>query len=63
MAHTVKGAMRFFRAETATQCGQELEDLAATGDLSSAPELFEQFKLEVERVLPVLQRFVETGEM
>jgi hypothetical protein len=32
-------------------------------DLASAPELFERLKSEVERVLPVLERFVETGEM
>jgi hypothetical protein len=41
----------------------ELEDLAASGDLTSAPELFERFKSEVEQVLPVLQRFVDTGEI
>ena len=63
MAHTIKGAMRFFHAETAQQCGLQLEELAASGDLTSAPELFERFKSEVERVLPVLQRFVDTGEM
>ena len=63
MAHTIKGAMRFFHAETAQQCGVELEELAAGGDLASAPELLERFKSEVEQVLPVLQRFVDTGEM
>ena len=63
LAHTVKGAMRFFHAESAMQPGQELEDLAGSGDLTSAPELFGRLKLEVERVLPVLQRFVDTGEM
>jgi HPt (histidine-containing phosphotransfer) domain-containing protein len=63
LAHTIKGAMSFFHAETAKQCGLDLENLADTGDLTSAPELFERLKSEVERVLPVLQRFVETGEM
>ena len=62
LAHTVKGAMRFFHSEAATQAGQELENLAGTGDLSSALELFERFKSEVERVLPVLRRFIDTGE-
>lgn len=63
LAHSVKGAMRFFRAEIAQQCGLELEELCGTGDLTRAPELFERLKSEVERVLPVLQRFVDTGEM
>jgi len=62
LAHTVKGAMRFFHSEAAMQAGQELENLAGTGDLSSALELFERFKSEVERVLPVLRRFIDTGE-
>ena len=63
LAHTVKGAMRFFRAETAMQCGQELEDLASTGDLTRAPELFARLESEVQHVLSVLQRFIDTGEM
>ena len=63
LAHTIKGAMRFFRAEAAQQCGQKLESQAATGDLSSARDLFDQLKTEVEQVLPVLQQFVDTGEM
>jgi signal transduction histidine kinase/DNA-binding response OmpR family regulator len=63
LAHTVKGAMWFFRAEIAQQCGLDLENLAATGHLASAPELCVRLQSEVERVLPVLQRFVDTGEM
>jgi two-component system, sensor histidine kinase and response regulator len=63
LAHTVKGAMRFFHAKTAQQVGLDLENLAGTGDLTSASELFEQFKSEVDRVLPILERFVDTGEM
>ncbi len=63
LAHTVKGAMRFFHSEAAMQAGIELESQAGTGDLTSAPELFERFKSEVERVLPVLRRFIDTGEM
>ncbi|MDA1015844.1 MAG: Hpt domain-containing protein [Planctomycetota bacterium] len=63
LAHTVKGSMRFFRAETATQCGLDLERLAGTGNLTSAPELIERLNSEAERVLAVLQHFVETGEM
>lgn len=63
LAHTVKGAMRFFHAETAQLRGQELEDLAATGDLTSAPQLFERLNIEVKRVLAVLKSFVDNGEM
>jgi two-component system sensor histidine kinase/response regulator len=63
LAHTVKGAMRFFRAQAAQLHSQELEDLAATGDLTSAPQVFESLKIEVQRVLTVLKRFVESGEM
>ena len=63
LAHTVKGAMRFFSAEVATQCGQELEDLAETADMESATQLAEKLKSEVDRVLPILQRFIDTGEM
>jgi predicted ATPase/signal transduction histidine kinase/CheY-like chemotaxis protein/HPt (histidine-containing phosphotransfer) domain-containing protein len=63
LAHTVKSAMGFFHSITAKQCGQELEDQAATGALGPAPELFERFKAAVDRVTPILQRFVDTGEM
>ena len=63
LAHTVKGAMSFFKAESAHRHGQELEDLAATGDLTSALQLFERVDMEVKRVLTVLKRFVDTGEM
>ena len=63
LAHTVKGAMRFFRAEAAQQSSQKLEDLAGNGDLTSAKELFDLMKAEVDRVLPILQCFVDTGEM
>ncbi len=63
LAHTVKGAMRFFHVKTAQQVGLDLENLAGTGDLTSAPELFEQLKPEVDSVLAVLQRLVDTGEM
>ena len=63
LAHTMKSAMGLFHAVSAKQCSQELEDQAATGDLASAPKLFERFKAEVDRVIPILQRFVDTGEM
>ena len=63
LAHTLKGAMRFFRTERAQRCCQELEDLATTGDLTGAPQLAEQLQTEVEQVLPVLQRFLDSGEL
>jgi two-component system, sensor histidine kinase and response regulator len=63
LAHTVKGAMRFFVAEVATDRGQELEDLAAAGNLEEASELFTSFESEVDHVIRALQRFVDTGEM
>ncbi|MGZ0172670.1 MAG: response regulator [Planctomycetales bacterium] len=63
LAHTVKGAMRFFRAEAAQRHGQKLEDLAASGDLTAANQTFEKLKQEVELVLATLQRFIDCGEM
>ena len=63
LAHTVKGAMRFFHAEAAQQSGLELETLAAAGDLTTASELFKRLTEEVDRVLPVLRHFIDTGEM
>lgn len=63
LAHTVKSTMSLFHAVSAKQSGQKLEDQAATGDLTPAPKLFESFKAEVDRVTPILQRFVDTGEM
>jgi HPt (histidine-containing phosphotransfer) domain-containing protein len=63
LAHTVKGAMRFFGAEAAIESGLALENLGAAGDLTSAPELLKRLNSEVEPVLLVLQRFLETGEM
>ena len=62
-AHTIKGAMRFYGAKTAKEYGQELESAAAIGDLNFASEKLERFKLEVENVIVILQRFVDTGDM
>lgn len=43
--------------------GHELESLMATGELTGAAELFDQLRIEVEPVLLLLRRFVDTGEM
>ena len=62
-AHTLKGSLRIFHAEAAVDRGQELENVAAIGDLTSATDLFNRFKAEIDRVIPILQRFVDTGAM
>ena len=61
LAHTVKGAMRMFRAEAALDLAQRLEKLPEQGDRSGASELFARMKAAVESVIEVLARFAETG--
>ncbi len=63
LAHTIKGAMRFFGAQSAADACFELEDLANSGDLSSAQGVFEVSRSEVEQVIPLLQRFLNDEEM
>ena len=63
LAHTVKSGIRFFHAESAADCGQELENQLATGNLTGTTKLMQRLQLEVDPVLSLLQRFIDTGEM
>jgi CheY-like chemotaxis protein len=59
-AHTVKGAMRMFRAEAALDLAQRLEQ-SPEADRGGAAELYRRMKDAVEGVLDVLVRFADTG--
>ena len=63
IAHTVKGAMRMFRAEAALDLAQRLEQTPESGDRAGAADLFWRVKESVESVLEVLVRFADTGVM
>ena len=61
LAHTVKGAMRMFRAEGALDLAQQLEQIHELDDKSGAAELYLRMKASVESVTEVLGRFADTG--
>jgi FOG: HPt domain len=61
LAHTVKGAMRMFRAAEALELAQRLEQMPELDDRSSAAELYLRMKASVESVIDVLTRFADTG--
>jgi CheY-like chemotaxis protein len=61
LAHTVKGAMRMFRADVAQGLAQQLEQVPEQGDPSGAGELYLRMKTSVEAVIEVLARYAETG--
>jgi HPt (histidine-containing phosphotransfer) domain-containing protein len=61
LAHTVKGAMRMFRAATALDLAQQLELTSELDDKSGAAELYQRMKESVESVIEVLARFADTG--
>ncbi len=63
LAHMLKGSMRFFGAEEAARFAEELEQRCETGDVSQADDLFERTWSVVSQVEPILNRFVETGEL
>jgi len=61
LAHTVKGAMRMFRADAALDLAQRLEQVPEQDDKSGAAELYLRMKASVESVTEVLARFADTG--
>jgi two-component system sensor histidine kinase/response regulator len=63
LAHTVKGAMRMFRAEAAQGLAQRLEQLSGQEDRTGAAELCLHMKAAVEAVIEVLARFADTGAL
>jgi CheY-like chemotaxis protein/HPt (histidine-containing phosphotransfer) domain-containing protein len=63
LAHTLKSGIRFFHADAAADCGQELENQLANGNLTGTTKLLQLLQSEVDRVLSLLQRFIDTGEM
>jgi two-component system sensor histidine kinase/response regulator len=63
LAHTVKGAMRMFRASEALDLAQQLEQAHELDDKSGVPDLYARMKASVETVIEVLSRFADTGVM
>jgi HPt (histidine-containing phosphotransfer) domain-containing protein len=61
LAHTVKGAMRMFRASEALDLAQQLEQAHELDDKSGVPDLYARMKASVETVIEVLSRFADTG--
>jgi two-component system, sensor histidine kinase and response regulator len=59
--HTIKGSMRMFGADEAVQRARALENLAAEGVLTGAPEMVAPLREAVEPVLRELDRFAESG--
>ena len=59
--HTIKGSMRMFGADEAVQRARALENLAAEGVLTGAPEMVGPLRDAVEPVLRELDRFAESG--
>ena len=58
-AHTLKNALKFFRATKAADLALGLESLGREGDLSNAGPVFDSLRQEVDRLIPVLVAFCE----
>ncbi len=61
LAHTIKGCMGQFGAEAAFSAAQRLEMMGREGRLAGAEEACAVLEMELERVGPVLARFVRAG--
>ena len=62
-AHTIKGCMQVYGAEAARNMAQELEQMAASGDLSEAECLLDQAEQEFRTILKQLQVWMEHGSI
>jgi len=60
-AHTLGGTMRMFGLASAERMAREVETRAASGSLEGAGDLLGRLLADASRVLPELDRFVETG--
>jgi CheY-like chemotaxis protein len=63
MAHTLKGAMRYFGASQAFDRAYELECMGRDARFDKAAEQFELLKCDIDRIHPELSRFVSSGEL
>jgi PAS domain S-box-containing protein len=57
-AHTIKGSVGNFGGTAAVEAAMRLEKMAHARDLRHAPEACDALEWEIERLLPVLTRFV-----
>jgi CheY-like chemotaxis protein len=62
-AHTLKGSMRYFGATDAFNYAFDLERLGSETKIDGARQKFETLQGELDRVLPALSQFAETGEI
>ena len=58
-AHTMKGMMKFFAAETATATASRVEMLCSSGDMDKAAETVLALEEEVDKLLPMLDSLCE----
>lgn len=61
-AHSLKGASANVGAVRVTEAALQLEQLAAAGDLSGAVQAYESLNLELNRLEPLLQKYVRQPE-
>lgn len=53
-AHTLKGAVSIFRAESCRLLAWQLEQIGQSDNMSSAPDLFDKLRVELERLRKAL---------
>jgi two-component system, sensor histidine kinase and response regulator len=58
-AHTIKGMVRFFAAETVAATAFQVETLGGSGDLDKAAETVLALEEEVDKLLPALDTLCE----
>jgi two-component system sensor histidine kinase/response regulator len=61
-AHKLKGSVAMFGARASREAAQQLEDLAAAGDLSAAPAARAVLGAEIDRLRAALQDIAEAGQ-
>jgi histidine phosphotransfer protein HptB len=60
-AHMLKGGSGYMGATHMSEICATIQDLAASGELSSAPELLDNLEAEFERIRPALEAAVSTN--
>jgi two-component system sensor histidine kinase/response regulator len=61
-AHTLKGNLRYFGAHVAMEAALGLEVMGREKNASGGPELLDRLQKQLDRIVPVLQGFVASGE-
>jgi CheY-like chemotaxis protein/HPt (histidine-containing phosphotransfer) domain-containing protein len=59
-AHTIKGSAEVFSARRVVDRAGQLEERARAGDLSAAPKLFADLRVEVDRLVAEIRRWAQT---